>query len=180
MKRFLSVILILSLIFSISISYADNYSSMTDEELKEQLSLIRNELTIRGFKAEKKTVILDQNGVQIYINGEIWIDRLYSWSDSYSLYIPVVVVNDTNKNITLYPDNASLNGWTTDITHSMDTIPAGKKAKGNLLFALGDTDVERLSDFEDAEFTIKVYNKDDWFGDMVVEQTKPITIYANK
>ena len=51
MKKLVSLFLVVILIMTTVVAFADDYSSMTDEQLKEQLSAIRNELAIRGLKA---------------------------------------------------------------------------------------------------------------------------------
>lgn len=178
MKRFISLFLVCILMLSITVAYAADYSSMTDAELKSQFEAIRNELVVRGLKVEGKTVILDKAGVQIYINGSPKVDK--TWMGLY-LYIPIVIVNNSNYNITVTMDDASVNGWSVgSFNASIDSneVASGKKAKANIQFELEDTDVETTKDFEDAEFTLMIYNKDDWFGKKVVDKTKPITIYA--
>ena len=178
MKKSLSLILVLLLIITSSVAFAADYSTMTEEQLKTQYDLIRNELLKRGLKAEKKTIIVEQKGVQIYVNGDITIEKEYSWDDTYYLFIPVVVVNNTTKTLNIIVGEASINGWSTDASaYSVGAIPAGKKSKGSLKFELEDTDVESLDDFEDVEFTIRMYDDNTW-DDLF--KTKPITIYPSK
>ena len=177
MRRFIALLLVSILLCSMSMAYAADYSSMTDEQLKDQFELIRNELVIRGFKAEKKTVIVEEANIQIYISDDIKLAKRYVWDTTYCLYIPIVVVNNSNYTINMIENESSVNGWTTDCDDDIGAVPAGKKAKGNLIFELEDTEVEELSDFTDAEFTVRVYDDNTW-KDLFV--TKPITIYANK
>lgn len=177
MKKFLSVLLACILIFSISTVYAADYSSMSDDELYEQYTAIRNELTIRGLKAEKKTVILEKSGVQIYISDSPTFES--TWSGTF-IYIPVVIVNNTEFNISVVVRNSSINGWTAEAKVYTNNVPSGKKAKTEIRYELKDTDIESLEDFEDAELAFVVYNDNDWFGNKVVDETKPITIYAKK
>ena len=102
MKRFVALLLAIMLLFSVSIANASNYSSMLDDQLKEQYDMIRNMLLSRGLKAEKKTVILENGGVQIYVSGDPSVEN--TWSGLY-LVIPIVIINDSrsitdNSNIT--------------------------------------------------------------------------------
>ena len=175
MKKLISIILVISFVATFTVAFAADYSSMTDEQLKEQLDATRNELAKRGFVAKKKTVILEQAGIQIYINGDIYIDKDYSWSDDYYLYIPVVVINDTTSNISIMVENPSMNGWTTQGADSGTSTPAGKKAKGSLYFSLEDADVETLEDFTDVEFTLTIYDSSTYKN---IVKTGPITIYS--
>lgn len=173
MKKIVFIILILMLFVTSTIAYATDYSSMTESELKEQYDAIRNELVVRGLKAEKKTVIVDKDGYQMYINGDIEVKKMVDWDTDIYLYIPVIVVNSTTYNLNLIVENSSINGWTTSGNRDWSSVPAGKKAKGNLYFNVKDTEVETISDFTDVEFSLKVYDVDTW-NDLFI--TEPITI----
>ncbi len=177
MKKVVLVTLSLALLIVSVMAFADDYSSMTDEQLKQQFEAIRNELFARGLKAEEKTVIVDKDGFQIYINGEIKIGKQYDWDDEVKLFIPIVVVNDTTHNCNMMVENSSVNGWTESGDDDIASVPAGKKAKGNLYFSLGDAEVETLADFTDVEFSLRVYDDESW-KDLIV--TDPITLYADK
>ncbi len=179
MKKIVAILLTCLFVFSIASVYATDYSSLSDDELRQVIDNARNELVKRGFVVEKKVVFFDQNNIQIYINGDMKIDKLYAWDDEYCLYLPIAIINDSDKNINVVFDDSSLNGWMTNVSNSIGSIPVGKKARGNLIFELGNTDIEKLLDFEEAEFTIVIYDQDNWFGDKVVDKTKPITIFAN-
>lgn len=178
MKKIVALLLLCSFLFSITTVFAADYSTMTEAELKEILDSVRNAITVNGLKAEKKTVFLNEANIQIYISDDFRIDKQYEWDEGYKLFIPIVVINDTNKDIAVVYNNSSVNGWKTEAESYIGAIPAGKKAKGEVFFDLKNTDLEEISEFEDVEFTITVYNDDDWFGEKVINETKPITIYA--
>ena len=108
MKRLVALVLASIMLFSVAVAYADDYSSLSDEQLIEQLNAIRNELVSRGFKAEKNRVLLEKNGIQVYINGDPVIKR-EQWSDTEYLYIPIVIINNTDKVIMCAIDNTSEN-----------------------------------------------------------------------
>lgn len=177
MKRFVSVILILTLLILSTVAYSDDYTSMTEEQLKKEFDLIRNELIVKGLKAENKTVICDKKGIKIYINGDIKTEKQYVWDELPSLYLPVVLINDSSFNAEIIVKNASVNGWSTDSSDDLDAVPAGKKAKGNFIFSLKETDVESLADFTDVEFNLRLYDDNTW-EDIFI--TDPISVYANK
>lgn len=178
MKKTVSIILIVIFLFVSAVANAaTDFASMTDEQLKEQFSAIRNELVARGLKAENKTVIVDKDGYQIYINGDITVRKMFDWGTDLYLYIPVVVVNSTSQNLNMMVENSSVNGWSVDGNKDWSSVPAGKKAKGNLYFSLEDAEMETLEDFSDVEFSLRVYDDNSW-KDLFI--TKPITIYADK
>lgn len=175
MKKALSVFLVIALVLAITISHAADYSSMTEEELKAEFNAIRNELTAKGLVAEKKTVLLEQDDIQIYINGEITIDKPYSWSTSSYLYLPIVVINNSTHNISVRLEDVSLNGWSVNSDTSDCSTPAGKKSKAMFSFSIEDAEIETLSDFTDAEFSIVVYDTETYRN---LLKSKPVTVYA--
>lgn len=180
MKRFFVVSLILIHIFTCinTVAFAANYSSMTDEEIKEEIDAMRNELVVRGLKAEKKTEFFNDHNILIYIDGSISVNKKSSWSNDIELDIPVVIVNNSDKNIGLVVRDASVNGWAVEgYFENSGEVPAGKKMKCLFYFYVQNTDVENINEFNDAEFKVRVYNKDTW-KDLFV--SKSITIYADQ
>ena len=162
MKKLLAVLLVIVMMIGVSpcVACAEDYSAKSDAELFEALNAIRAELVQRGYKAENKKVILDEGGIQIYINGD------YSVVDDWyglALNVPIVIVNQTSQNICVQLRDASVNGWACETMFSSD-IPAGKKIKDTMEFMLEDTDVTNLSEFEDAEFIFHVFDNDSWDG----------------
>ena len=173
MKRFLSFLLTLVLVISIcsSVALAEDFSTRSDSDLYAIYNSVRNELVSRSLRAEDKTILLDENGVQIYINGDITVEE--SWLGKV-LSVPVVIINNTAKNLTISLRNASVNGWSCD-TVGAPELPAGKKVKETYKFELDETDVESLNDFEDVEFIFHIYDSDDWMADSI--DTGIISIY---
>ena len=53
---------------------ANDLSKFSDDDLRAALSAIRNELTRRSLVTDEKTVIFDQDGIQVYLTGEyeVW------------------------------------------------------------------------------------------------------------
>ena len=177
MKKAVSLLLVVIIMtLATTVAFAVDYTSMTDEQLKAEYDAIRNELVARGFKAEKKTVILDQDSIQIYINGDFYIDKPYAWASSSYLYLPIVVVNSSTRNINVRLEDSSLNGWSSYGDTDGCTTPAGKKSKATISFNIEDTDIESLSDFTDVEFAIIVYDTDTYNN---ILKSEAITIYAN-
>ena len=163
MKRILSSVLILLMLISIrpSFAFAEDFGSKSDDELQEMYTAIRQELTSRGYRAENKKVLIDYNGVQIYVNGDFSVEK--EWYGPV-LKLPIVVANNSQMNICVQLRNPSVNGWGCETMFSPE-IPAGKKVKDNLEFELKETDVESLSDFEDVEFYFHVFDNDNWMVD---------------
>lgn len=175
MKKLISGVLVVFLIMISCYASASDFSSTPEEKLLEELNLIRNELAARGLDAANKRVLVDQDGVQIYISDEIKVDKQYSWDDKNSLIIPIVIINNTNHNINMLVENPSVNGWKVEFGYSSLTVPAGKKSKTTFTFNIADTDVESIKGFEDVEFSLRVYDDNDW-EDLFT--TEKITIVA--
>lgn len=173
MKRLVALVLASIMLFSVAVAYADDYSSLSDEQLIEQLNAIRNELVSRGFKAEKNRVLLEKNGIQVYINGDPVIKR-GQWSDTEYLYIPIVIINNTDKVIMCTIDNTSENGWKV-YGFISEEVPAGKKSKSQIEFNLDD-DVKTIDDLEEIEFTFRVFDSNNWSAPDIVPTTSPVTI----
>ena len=163
MRKILSSVLIFLMLVCMvpSFAYAEDYGSKSDEELQAMYTAIRQELASRGFQAENKKVLIDQNGIQIYINGDFSVEK--EWYGSI-LKLPIVIANNSQMNICVQLRNSSVNGWSCETTFSPE-IPAGKKIKDSLKFELKETDVEELSDFEDVEFYFHVFDNDNWMTD---------------
>ena len=176
LKRFLMILLTVSVVFSAISAHAAKYADMADDELLKEYYEIQQEVFSRQMKAENNTLILDRNGVQVYVGGSIRIDKEYSWSTSYSVFLPIVVVNNTNKTIDPYFDDASVNVWSTKIKETIDGVAPGKKGKGEVIFNLENTDVVTAMDIKQFEFTVRVYDSHDFFGEQIVERTEPITL----
>ncbi len=175
MKRVIALLIVCVFTCMAFSACATDISTMTDAELKAQYDTIRNELASRGFKAENKTVIFDQDGYQIYISGEARIDKKYSVSSELCLYIPIVIVNNTSYNTNLSLHNCSVNGWSAEGYGIESETPAGKKSKASLRFDLVNTDLEIMEDFTDVEFVINVIEKITYKH---IIESEPITIYA--
>ena len=92
MKNMLSLILVLVLVLCAVGSAAETtYAAMSTEQLHTAASAIRNELLKRDLVAAENVVLVDQDGVQVYMTGNNEID----WIGAFA--IEVVVVNNSTK-----------------------------------------------------------------------------------
>ena len=164
----------------------DMIHSMSDYGIIRLYEAIKDELSIRGdttknnatiLVAKKDTVILDKNGVQIYIDSFPTIT--YNWDNECYLNIPMVIVNNTRMNICVVPQEASINGWKAECHFTDGNVPMRKKAKVKLKFLLDYTDVDSLEEFEEFELWFKVFDNDNWYGPNVIERSRRITVYAS-
>lgn len=163
MKRLVSAVLVTLLLVCLFpfAAFAEDFAGKSDAELMETYNAIRLELASRGYRAEGKKVLVDNMGVQIYVNGDFSVEK--EWYGA-ALKLPIVIVNNSEMNICAQMRNVSVNGWGCETMFSPE-IPSGKKVKDTLIFELDDTDVESLSDFEDVEFYFHVFDNDNWMND---------------
>lgn len=180
MKKIIIPIIICILVLLYSVVYADDYSSFSDEELNTQLNAIRNELIARGYSTENKRLLLDQSGVQIYYDEdastELRVDR--HLGDTKNFYIPIIIINNTDKIIMTTLEHTSVNGWSAYGTVSSAEVPIGKKSKSKLYFRVDELGINSIDEIEDVEFSIRVYDSIRWYANDkdIVKTTPPITI----
>ncbi len=137
---------------------AEDLSAQTDEELLDAYRTIRIEIAARGYSAEGKKMILDENGIQIYINGDIRVEE--SWLGTCAL-LPVIIINSADRDVCIQVRDAGINGWACDAIFS-PSIPAYKKIKEEIKYDLEMTDVETLAEIEDIEFRFDIFDDDTW------------------
>ncbi len=177
MKKMAVLLLTFCVLISTSVSFSVDYSGVSDDDLIQEFNSIRNELVVRGYIAENKKVLYDDSAFQIYISGEMFLDKEYSWSTTEKLYIPIVIVNNSDQNLTMSLNYVSMNGWSTDgRVSSSGSIPAGKKAKADLLFDLESTDIVTMDDFTDVEFVFHFVDSDTF---RTIMDSEAITIVSN-
>lgn len=174
MKKVLSILLAMMMVCVSGLSLADgaseseaaaasdsvvanDLSKFSDDDLRAALSAIRNELTRRSLVTDEKTVIFDQDGIQIYLTGEheVW------GSDTKYITFTAVVINDSESKIGVSLDDVSINGWNVYGSGIYDT-DAGKKQKSNIEFNLTDAEISSFEEIEDIEFVVSVYDSDSY------------------
>lgn len=161
MKRLLAcIIAILFTAMSIpALADGIDFSSMTDEEIQSLIDAGRNVLLERSLVADGKTLVFEQEGVSLYLTGDM---RL---TDSGFLYVGAILVNDSGTTISLINNACSVNGWMA-FMNGIDSVAPSKKASGELQFNVKDTGIAAIEDVEEIEICIDVFDKDTpktWF-----------------
>ncbi len=165
MKKLLIVLLCALLVFTPAL--AEDYSTKSVDELHAIINDVRTELLKRELVIGEKTLLFESNGVSLYLTG----DYEDSWA---GFQLNVIVINDSDKTISVTPDNlkASVNGW--DVTCMSSTqVNAGKKLKGYFTFSLDEADVSSVSEIEEIELRLYIYDQDEW---ETIATLDPITI----
>lgn len=157
MKKLFALILAMLMLCGFCLAESADYSSMTDEQLHAVVDAARNELAKRELVAAENLVLIDQDGVQMYMTGKYKV-----WgNDNVYLTLEVVVVNDSARIVSVSFDNASVNGWETFSTGVGETSP-GKKQKGTLEFRISDADIKTYEEVQDIELNMYLYDMAEW------------------
>lgn len=171
MKRTVSIFMIIMLLVT-SVSFAEeiDYASLSAEKLHKIINLARNELVIRESVAAKDVYLIDEENLKIYLTGNQEID----WMGY--LVLGVVVINNTDKTITVGIKNSSINGWEVDNIFWAQ-VSANKKKKDELSFKIEDADISAIEEIEEIEIAFYYYrDADDWNTRV---ETEPVTIHLN-
>lgn len=175
MKRFVSVFLIALMILSIASTtvFAEgiDVTSMTDEELHAIVDSARNELAKRELTAAADTVLFDAEGVKMYLTGNSHVS-----SNGEFAYFEVVVVNDTETEVAVTIDSASINGW--DVaSNGVYGTSAGKKQKGEMFFHISDAEISTIEEIDDLELTFRLFDSDN--SKFITETSDPVIVNVN-
>ena len=159
MKKLVSVVLSLLLVFSFASAEVDlssmSYAALSNEDLHAVINAARNELLKRELVSGEKTIIFDQDGVQVYLTGKNKAGKY--------LKLGAVLINNSDVTVSLDAVNnhASMNGW--EVYCSADDLAKtgpGKKQKGDITLNAEDAEVVSLEDIEEIEFTFTLKNVD--------------------
>ena len=145
MKRLITIIMILAMIMP-TISLADfDAKCMTDQQLKEIISICSNELQSRVTTADGWVLLFEYEGASIYQIGKAEL------SSNKSLSFPVAVINNRDEKVNFEPRTVTCNGWEID-AHGCGAS-ANTKKKGEIYFFAEDADIESLDDITSLKFS---------------------------
>ena len=172
MKKYVSIFLALLLLIAIPCeAFAENdFSAMSDEELRELFDAARNELASRSLKAEADTVLFDQGGVQAYLTGKYEIN---DYGDTVELDLEVVILNDSDHELYLDCDGSTVNGWEV-MGWGISGISAGKKKKDNIELTISDASISTYEEVEDIEFVFTLF---DAITYDVIDSIDPVIVF---
>lgn len=154
MKKIISLVLAFFLLLPAFVS-AENYTSMTTDELLSMLDAIRVELATRKLDNSEEKVLVDAEGIKWYITGD---PILKQYSDgNCTLILNAIITNSTDADIIYDLKDTYINGWSISCS-CISTLPAGKKEKREITFYRVHekcelSDITQLDDIE-FHFTI--------------------------
>lgn len=172
MKRLLAISITLILFAYGAFAESIDYSNMSDEDLHSMIDTARNELTKRELVAGEKTVLVDQDGVQLYLTGDI---DFRESSDSKYTEIGVVLINDSDRKISISIEDLYVNGWSI-FAMCGASAESGKKDKATIDMSLDEAEINNFQDIEEMEFTVRVYDGESYDDLFTVG---PMTVHFN-
>ena len=152
MKKLLTMILALALILPAAAMADPDVKSMTDQQLRDLISACSAELQARATTPEGWVLLVESESVQLYQIGEAMI------SDNQIITIPVAVVNNSDIDVRVEPEDILLNGWEIDCWGAKAS--ANSKKKGELEFFAYDSDVKSLEDVSSFVFRFEIRDND--------------------
>ena len=156
MRKVLSILICIILLpYTIATANTD-YTTMTDDELKQVVSLVRNELVKRSLVNDDKVIVFDQDNVSMYLTGGY---KEWNYKDKYYVDIEMVIINNTDHKVTFIAQQSSVNGWDTE-SSTPGPVSAGKKKKDRMVFSLSDAEITSYKEIEDIDVKFRVCDAD--------------------
>lgn len=158
MKRLVAFLLIIVSLFSVAL--ADDYSSMTYNELKTELDKILLEITKKNINTDR--LLCDSDGFKVYITGDIQFDYDDYNKSKKVLVIPITAFNESNQALNLWIDTLSFNGWEVDFPLCLISLDANKKCKDTIIVEdfLDKTDIVAIFQIKEIEAYYRVNDND--------------------
>lgn len=161
MKKIITLLLVLSLLFCTAACSSDKRNSGGQAEADNGLGPITFE----------ETVVIDSDTCTIKIT-DIKPDDTFGYS------LGVYLENKTEVKQTFAVTAASTNGVDNDPYFAAD-VDAGKKSNQTITFS--DTDLEEIiGTFTDIHLMFRVYDSDDWFSEPVAETSVHVYPYGEE
>lgn len=160
-KKLVSIFTVLLSVVLATIVFAQDtdYASLSDEELRGIIQSARDELDRRKTAEEGNTILYDKDGIQVYFTGESSYNISISDATYDILNMETIVINNSDKNISVSFSDCSINGWETKAGGVQD-ISAGKKKKDMVDFNLTLADITKKEEIDDIEYTLLIYDND--------------------
>lgn len=174
MKKLLVILLAMCLMWGTCLAEGMNFAEMTDEQLHGILDAVRNELAQRELAIAENTVLVEQDGVTVYLTGKYDL-----WGDPETgLYmgLQAIVVNESEYNVAVTVESASINGWVV-YSGGIGESAAGKKQKSTIDFDLTAAEVTSYEEIEDIEMNLVLYDMTEW---ETISRVETIILHPNQ
>lgn len=161
-KKLTSLLLALTLLLSLG-ACADTETALDSEVSKGSQSAQETESEEASAPEFEEVVFVDDENCTFKIT-EIEPGNLLGYT------MKVYLENKTDVNLMFSWDDVSVNGFMCDPFWA-NSVQAGKKAVSEIWFSKDKFEELGIEDVEDIEFTLSVYDEDDWEAPRFVEET---------
>jgi hypothetical protein len=166
MKRVLAVFFVLVMLTS-GIALAEDYSSMSNDELLAILNSVRTELLTRELSLSPDEVLMENAVVKMYIEKGKEIE----FSRSGVLKIPVILVSNSENEISFQIDSVMVNGW--ECSGIIGNVSTAGKKRDTLDINCKGAEISSIDEIEDIQIVLLAFNMNTFKYEM---KTEKITI----
>ena len=100
-------------------------------------------------------VMYDSNGVRVICKG---LKDDLVWSGSVVFYME----NNTDRALSVYAENVSVNGYMEDVSLWSDMQPGKRAVQGMSILDLSDLGIENIDEIHEIEFSLRIVDADTW------------------
>ena len=163
MKRFLAVFFVLMMLTS-GIALAEDYSSMSNDELFAILTAVRAELLSRDLALAQDEILMENDVVKVYIDKSKEVE----FTKNGYLEIPVVLINNSENEMSFQVDSVMINGW--DCFASIGNVSTAGKKREVLSINCKGAEVTSIEEIDDIQIVIFAFNMGTRKREMVSEK----------
>ena len=138
--------------FYIQISDSETWETLTTSDL---LTLTTSAAPYEQSVDDSGDVLYDSNGIRIICKG---LKQDIIWDGTVVFYLE----NNSGKEISIYAENVSVNGFMQDVGLWSDLRPNTKLIDGMSMIDLSDLEIESIDQIENIEFNLRVVDANTW------------------
>ena len=125
MKKIIAMMLLICMVWGMAVANAEDYSSMSTDELNQTVGALQNELISRQLENGGKILVLDDYGVKIFFDG-------FSESSAMGSVIRFIVMNNSEETFPLVVavEELYIENWEVLRNGYVQTLEPGKNGVG--------------------------------------------------
>ena len=138
--------------FYIQVSDSETWDTLATSEL---LTLTTSAAPYEQQVDDSGDVLYDNGGIRIICKG---LKQDIIWDGTVVFYLE----NNSGKEISIYAENVSVNGFMTDVGLWSDLRPGTRLIDGMSMIDLSDLNIESIAQIENIEFNLRVVDANTW------------------
>ena len=138
--------------FYIEVTDSESWDTLATSEL---LTLTTSAAPYEQPVDDSGDILYDSNDIRIICKG---LKQDIFWDGTVVFYME----NNSNKAISIYAENVSVNGFMQDVGMWSDLRPNTKLIDGMSMLDLSDLELESIEDIENIEFNLRVVDEETW------------------